>query len=338
MAVTFLTNEDEKRILNEANAGKLLTAPQELTEEEKAQARKNIGAVSTGEHTALKETVQTTAQDLDRVAEVVEDAVLTTGQVLTEDQKAQARANIGAGSKIVEDSLSARLANGSVTLVDEREGIAETLFLARDNLHMTVRDKVETVIATGYQYLTEEQKAQARDNIGAISANEIPQSEEKVYEKIATITVTPDADGSLPQYVTFTADSNGNPFELTDFIVQARAGFVDGNKSGLYMSVNNNKLVIGNSAVTGISTALRSFTIFYRLESDGSVRAEHTVSGSSATFYNPANAINESRVILPAVMTGFMVPTVTKIDLYTLVGDTKAWVEGSTFELWGVRV
>jgi len=188
------------------------------------------------------------------------------------------------------------------------------------------------------QDLTEAQKEQARDNIGAISANEIPLSKEKVYEHIATITVTPDTDGNLPQYVIFSADSDGNPFELTDFIVQARAGFADGNKSGLYMTVNNNKLVIGNSTVSGISTTPRSFTIFCRLENDGSVRVEHTVSGSSTSFYNPANAINESRVIAPAVMTGYAVATITKINLYTLTGDTKAWVEGSTFELWGVRV
>ena len=44
-------------------------------------------------------------------------------------------------------------------------------------------------------------------------------SSEKVYEKIATITVAPAADGSLPQHVIFSADSEGNPFELTDFII-----------------------------------------------------------------------------------------------------------------------
>lgn len=67
MAVTFLTNEDEKRILDEANAGKLLTAPQDLTEEEKAQARENIGAVSidpSEDYTKTRVTLTVTAGQL----------------------------------------------------------------------------------------------------------------------------------------------------------------------------------------------------------------------------------------------------------------------------------
>ena len=46
MAVTFLTNEDEQRIVNAATAESVLFSPQILTEKQKFYARENIGAVS----------------------------------------------------------------------------------------------------------------------------------------------------------------------------------------------------------------------------------------------------------------------------------------------------
>ncbi|MBQ7817728.1 MAG: hypothetical protein IJ388_02900 [Oscillospiraceae bacterium] len=157
---------------------------------------------------------------------------------------------------------------------------------------------------------------------------------EKTYVRIATITVTPDTDGSLPQHVIFSADSNGNAFQLTDFVIRAHAGFVDGNKSTLSMDVNGGDSVISNGPVGSITADRRSFNIFFRQEEDGLKRVEYTSSGSANTAYN-AQANNISRLIPP--MSAIATLPITSIDLYTAAGDTKAWVEGSTFELWGVR-
>ncbi|MBQ8768959.1 MAG: hypothetical protein IJZ15_04880 [Oscillospiraceae bacterium] len=156
----------------------------------------------------------------------------------------------------------------------------------------------------------------------------------KSYEHIATITVAPDADGNLPQYVTFSVDSLGSAVELTDFMVKAYAGFADGNQSTLSMKVNGSS-VISNGVIGSISTTCRSFNIFFRLEDGGFKRVEYTSSSLSETSYNPQTAIEQSRLI-PPISTVADVP-ITKIEIFTNAGTTKAWVEGSTFELWGVR-
>ena len=158
-------------------------------------------------------------------------------------------------------------------------------------------------------------------------------SEPKVYEHIATITVVDDGDGPMPQHVVFSSNED-NPFELTDFMVKCNAGFVDGNKSTLYIAVND-ATVLSNGAITSISNSLRCFFVYYRVESDGFKRVEYTSSGLSANDFNPACGIGGTRLIPSFITTGN--PPITKIDLYTNTGDNHAWVEGSTFELWGVR-
>mgnify|MGYP003300355926 CR=1 FL=1 len=54
MEVTFLTNEDEKRIIDTVSANSVRHTAQTLTETQKAQARENIGAVS-AEDVVLKQ-------------------------------------------------------------------------------------------------------------------------------------------------------------------------------------------------------------------------------------------------------------------------------------------
>lgn len=184
------------------------------------------------------------------------------------------------------------------------------------------------------QLLTEEEKLQARENIGAVSAEEVAMSRQKTYQKIATITAQANADGSLQKHVIFSVDSNGNPFQLTDFIVKAYAGFVDGGKSTLYMNINGSP-VIANGVIGSIATACRCFNIFFRQEDSGFKRVEYTESMISDSYYNPQAAIGGSRLIPP--MSAIADAPITNIDLYTETGDTKAWIEGSTFELWGVR-
>ena len=156
---------------------------------------------------------------------------------------------------------------------------------------------------------------------------------QKKYAYIATITVAPDAEGNLPQHVVFSADKNGKAFSLTDFFIKAYASFVDGNNSTLYMNVNNNG-VIANGTVESMSTVCRCFGIMYRTEQDGYKRVEYTASASSDSYYNPQLAVSKSRLIPP--MAAACAQEVNTIDLFTLLGNSKAWSEGSTFELWGV--
>lgn len=208
-----------------------------------------------------------------------------------------------------------------------------TFLTNEDETRILSAATAESVLFTE-QALTETQKSQARANIGAISLADIPVSGSKTYEKIATVTVAPDADGNLPKHVIFSLDEEGKAFALTDFMIKAYAGFVDGNKSTLYMNVNGSG-VIANGAVGSISAVCRYFNIFFRQESNGFKRVEYTNSMMIDSYYNSQASIDNSRLIPP--MSTVMTLPVTSVDLYTELGDTKAWVNGSTFELWGVR-
>ena len=54
MEVTFLTNEDESRIVAAAKAESVLVTAQSLSETQKARARENIGAVSLADIQTLR--------------------------------------------------------------------------------------------------------------------------------------------------------------------------------------------------------------------------------------------------------------------------------------------
>ena len=122
---------------------------------------------------------------------------------------------------------------------------------------------------------------------------------------------------------------------MTDFIIRANATFVDYSKSTLYIAANLGEYIFVNSKVSGMTAEIKPFTVFVRREPDGCIRAEHTDVTNPNVFYDPSAAIKGSQLIAP--MSGLPFNTFTKIDLFTLLGDTKAWADGSTFELWGVR-
>lgn len=211
--------------------------------------------------------------------------------------------------------------------------MAVTFLTNEDEQRIVTAATAESVLFSP-QILTEKQKFYARENIGAVGIADISGNANKNYEKIATITVTPDASGNLPQHVIFTADSEGNPFELRDFLIHAYAGFVDGSQSTLYMDVNRDSVIV-NGAVGSIESLCRSFNIFFRLEDAGFKRVEYTSCVGSDTAFNAQAIIQQSRLIPPTFR--IAEPPVTKIDLFTSTGKDKQWVEGSTFELWGVR-
>lgn len=286
MEVTFLTNEDEKRILDQAEAGKLLYTAQTLTDSQKAQARGNIGAAPAGYGWGEQMAAGLPGNDADNAQ--------TTGLYLT-----------GSGAANVPE-----------------------------NCKLIFMQAVSSGYAFQTAYCTDGTVAMRMYDHGRWESWKPVHQNAKIYEKIATITVTPSEDGSLPKHVIFSSDSSGESFALTDFMIKAYAGFADGSKSSLYMSVNGNG-VIANGGIGSISSSCRGFNIFFRQEENGFKRVEYTSSVLADGYYNAQTFIENSRLIPP--ISTMAVSPVTNVDLYTETGDTKAWVEGSTFELWGIR-
>lgn len=158
---------------------------------------------------------------------------------------------------------------------------------------------------------------------------------EKEYELINTITVTPDTDGTLPQHIVFSTDSEGNPFELTDFYVHMYAGFVDGSKSGLYVYVNRDVGIFGNVQVGFDANKHRGCIVYSNRLNNGFLQFGVTSSSYNDETWNFQMGATKTMPIPPANAAGLM--PVYKVDLMTWTGDVQAWTEGSILRLYGVR-
>lgn len=266
-----------------------------------------------------------------------EKTVKYAAQTLSDAQKAQARSNIAAapGGYGWGESQAAAIPND-----DANNAVITGMYRASStavNVPSNCKMVFVQAASSGYIFQTaycEDGSAAMRicDHDDWSAWNWI--NKKKVYERIATITVTADENGVLPQYVTFEANSDGKAFALTDFMVRAYAGFADGAQSTLYMNVNNDSVIV-NGTIPSISTSCRYFNVFFRREADGCKRVEYTTSMLSEQLYNAQATISNLRLIPP--MSAVANAPITKIDIFTQTGTTKAWVEGSTFELWGVR-
>lgn len=167
---------------------------------------------------------------------------------------------------------------------------------------------------------------------GIIPAAQLPTVKEPTWELINSVTVAPDTDGSLPQYVNFTEDSDGNPFELTDFYVYMRAGFTDSN-STVYMSINGVQSYYNFDAQFN-KTDLRSSVILKQNLSNGVIMFAGSQSLSGISVDNSQNRYQIRFSVPPHASTRKIV---NSVSLFTLLGTNKTWREGSSFELWGVR-
>lgn len=159
---------------------------------------------------------------------------------------------------------------------------------------------------------------------------------EKNYELIATIKVAPDENGNLPTSIVFTQDSNGNPFELTDFYLSAVVGATDGSSAKIALAINN-KQVFGNTNC-GISTDLRQWWLNYmNFGAKGSIAIapSWTVGSKAHATAGNANMSGFAGGVLPPLFSDYL--PVTKIDFYIMSGTTKTFIEGSEFKLYGVR-
>ena len=96
----FSAEDIGERLTSAGNS--ILFTKQTLTEEQKAQARENIGAKSEGD-CVTSEDIKTALGYIPANKETTDLSVLFTQQELTEEQKAQARENIGAKSEAEEN-------------------------------------------------------------------------------------------------------------------------------------------------------------------------------------------------------------------------------------------
>ena len=137
---------------------------QDLTDQEKEQARENIAALS---YEAQTLTEAQKVQARQNIGASDEQALYDEPKELTAEQKAQARANIGAVSYETQELTEAQKAQARQN-IGASDGAV--LYKEAQNLSATQKTQArENIGAVSYesQTLTEAQKAQARQNIGA---------------------------------------------------------------------------------------------------------------------------------------------------------------------------
>lgn len=162
----------------------------------------------------------------------------------------------------------------------------------------------------------------------------------KNYELISTIEVVPDGDGALPTTISFSADSNGKAFQLTDFYVRAVLGATDGTSARASFFVNDSAVFGTYSFGSMLSaTTLRTWYLqWINLgENNGALCVTPAISNTGTTMptisTNNTQTINGG-LILPSFTRYF---PVKKFTISLTGGTKKTFIEGSKFELWGVR-
>ncbi len=169
----------------------------------------------------------------------------------------------------------------------------------------------------------------------ANAINDFALTKQKNYELISTIKATPDESGNLPTSISFTQDSNGEPFELTDFYVSMVLGVTDGSNAKIRFNVNG-KLVFGN-ANAGLSTSLRSWYINYMDLGSGKLCVAPNLSVGWEAHADSGNLYVSGfngNILLPT-FPGY--DPVTTIGIMIMEGATKTFIENSEFKLYGVR-
>ena len=162
----------------------------------------------------------------------------------------------------------------------------------------------------------------------------------KQWEHIATITVSPAEDGSLPVTISFTADSDGKPFELTDVYVDMQAATVSGGASGVYLQLraSNNNIghVVANAKVGFYSSALRQCYVGYFNENGYGVGYATKSVNINTSFdgFEPHCELSKY-VVIPNFAKVYK--PITRVNLLDSGGSNLGWVAGSTFKLYGVR-
>lgn len=171
--------------------------PQTWTAAQKSQARANIGAAAVADIPDVSDVLRYTAQDL------------------TSAQKAQARANIGA----VADTGLALAHAGAVVYNAEQELTTAQKTRVIGNIGAAPAD---SYVKYGTQSLTDSEKAQARENIGAVGQADIPTIQGVVrFDQRQSLTVyqklqarTNIGAGTLPYIFVVSPDELGTGWEV----------------------------------------------------------------------------------------------------------------------------
>lgn len=208
--------------------------------------------------------------------------------------------------------------------------------------------EADQVLTYSEQELTEEQKAQARENIGVVEYTLPPATADTLggvmpgqgiwadadgristdmsgrWEHIRTITL--DADTAM---IDFSADKDGQPFELEAFRIEMMVRTIDNNPNAC---IRINSIYAASSVGTQYGSAAfrRAFlTCSYDVYGDGHLFMPQSVASTVAA---PGGA-PASVYVIPQNMR----EPVNRIRYYLNTGDTKLFAAESTFELYGVR-
>lgn len=211
-----------------------------------------------------------------------------------------------------------------------------TALLEKVEGHEKASNKISAITESS----THDQYPSAKAVYDLVDAEKESGIKDKVFERIATYTVTPDSDGSLPTKITINKDDDGNPFELTDVYCDVLIGLTDGLTGRFYVSVGNpserNMInVMGNAALNINNTQLRKWC--FRVDNYGDGRGGLT-SAPSVSLMHTADFPSAN----VSAMYGQPIPVWQTIDIREVhfvgqAGNTQTFMEGTTITLWGVR-
>ncbi len=155
----------------------------------------------------------------------------------------------------------------------------------------------------------------------------------KVFERIATLTVTADENGNLPSAISITKDDNGKPFELTDFYCDVLIGLTDGANGKLYIQAGGTMMIGALNAY--FLNSLRKWNCRYDSCGEGNGGLFVAPNGTIASTTNFPNN-NVTNMVGQPVPVGHTV-NINSLKFVITTGTAKTFLEGTTITLWGVR-
>lgn len=156
----------------------------------------------------------------------------------------------------------------------------------------------------------------------------------KVFEEIATITVTPDDNGDLPTKISITKDKDGNSFNLSDVYCETLIGMTDYSKGRFYVLAGGLTL-IGNAYLDLRNETLRKWCFRYDSFGDGN-GGICTAPGAAIATTAQLPSANNSNLYGQPIPAGKEI-NINKVEFIGQVGEPKTFMEGTTITLWGVR-
>lgn len=164
---------------------------------------------------------------------------------------------------------------------------------------------------------------------------------EKKFEKIATVTVTPDTDGSLPVYILIDTDDNGEPFYIKDFFMLFESPYT--NLGFLRIEGEEDKEIkvrSGYCVLTGTADVAQKYPIWYNdygiygvlFINGAGVKSQWKLGESSNSGGTTSTYAREPQVVINKGINSIKLTPSNK-------GYADVGVNANTkVELWGVRV